>query len=608
MAARHRSARSSRVSVGAVTAMALLGGAIVFGSVLALRENRTEAASSCSNPLTLTVATTASLTPPLQKEAIAFNDTRHAVPGQCVRVSVKTQSSGAVVAALSASNRSAVDGATPDVWVPDSSDWLAIARNASSDATALVPATGATIASSPVVIASPRPMAEALDWPDKQLTWAELAHNENSPSFWSSVGQGSWGTFKVGYPDPKSSMAGLAAVLGVSAAGLKQPVGQLSTASFLQDRTTQLDILNFERGAAFVPKTDDEALSALRKAATTDKTISYLSAFPISEADLVAFNNGVGSSTGQPPAVQLDANYPSDGLFNQTVPYAVLTAPGAAAKAPAAQAFLAAIRNPAGQAALANAGFRSPNGVNKTFKINQGTETTLPKTTPANLSGATLQAAQSVFTSVHQRGSTLALLDGSGSMTEIVPGNPPQTKIAIALKASVQGDQLFAPNDKVGLGVFSSNVPGGVLQILSPVVPMDVKGQYGTHKDDLMQLVNMPVPGGDTPLYKAALAGFESQSSNYTPGRLNEVVLLTDGKNDDPEDPHDLTLPDLLKTLKQQYNPARPVHIITIAYGADADPSALKQISDATGARSYRSVDPHDVFNVFINAVLQASE
>ncbi len=607
MAARHRSARSSRVSVGAVAAVALLGGAIVFGGVLTLREDRSASTSSCSDPVTLTVTTTASLTPPLGREAAAFNDAKHTVDGQCVTVSVRTGSSAAVVAALSAGNRTAADGATPDVWVPDSSAWLAIARNASSDAAALVPASGPVIASSPVVIASPRPMAEALGWPDKQLTWAQLARNENSASFWSSVGQSSWGTFKVGYPDPKTSVSGLATVLGVSSAGLKQPAGRLSTATFMQNRAAQLGVLNLERGAAFVPKTDDEALSALRKAATNGKTLSYLSAFPISEADLVAFNNGVGSSTGQPPAVQLDANYPSDGLFNQDVPYTVLTTPGHAAKASVAQAFLSAVQGPAGQADLARAGFRSPSGVNTTFTINQGTESALPTTTPATLSGATLQAAQSLFTSVHQRGSTLALLDGSGSMKEIVPGDPPQTKIAIAINACLQGDELFAGNDKVGLGMFASRVPGGILQILSPVVPMDTKGRYGSHKDDLMQLKNTPVPGGDTPLYKAALAGFQSQNAHYTPGRLNEVVLLTDGRNDDPEDPHDLTLPDLLKTLKQQYNPARPVHIITIAYGADADPSALKQISDATGARSYRSVDPHDIFNVFLNAVLQAS-
>jgi Ca-activated chloride channel family protein len=601
------------VSAGAVVAAALIGGAIVFGSVLALRGGRANPAS-CAGALALDVTTTASLAVPLQKEAADFNSARHAVAGQCVTVRVTTRASADVVAGLGQGAPAAADGTIPDVWVPESSNWLGIAREASATAAALLPEKATTIASSPIVIATPLPMAQALGWPEKQLTWSQLAQNEGSTTLWSKNGHSDWGAFKIGYADPPNSAAGLATVIGVSATGLKRAPGDLSTASFLQDRSEQLRVLMLERRAAFVPKTDDEMIAALRKADISGQALSYLSAFPMQESDLVAYNLGVGSPTGQPPKVALAASYPSDGLYNQAVPYAVLTPAGNPARTQAAQAFLAAVRSPAGQGLLAAAGFRSATGVNEALTVEQGAQPSLPTTTPEDISGGVLRAAQTLFTSVHQRGATLALLDGSGSMTEIVPGNPPMSKIQIAINACLEGVQLFAPNDKVGLGIFATNVPGGVWKQLTPVVPLNVKGRYGTHKDDLIQLGDMiqrgdmPVPGGDTPLYQAALASFRARSANYTPGRLNEVVLLTDGKNDDPKDPRDLTLPDLLKTLRAEYNPKKPVHIITIAYGADADPSALKQISDATGAKSYRSRDPRDILNVFINAVLQASE
>jgi len=76
---------------------------------------------------------------------------------------------------------------------------------------------------------------------------------------------------------------------------------------------------------------------------------------------------------------------------------------------------------------------------------------------------------------------------------------------------------------------------------------------------------------------------------SYTPGRLNEVVLLTDGKNDDPGS---ITQQALLTKLREEYDPAKPVRLITIAFGTQADTDALRQISAATHARSYESRDP----------------
>ena len=70
-------------------------------------------------------------------------------------------------------------------------------------------------------------------------------------------------------------------------------------------------------------------------------------------------------------------------------------------------------------------------------------------------------------------------------------------------------------------------------------------------------------------------------------------------------DPTNNSLPTLISTLKAAYNPHRPVHISTIAFGKDADVQALKQISAATGGHSYLARKPQDINTIFAEVALQ---
>jgi hypothetical protein len=45
------------------------------------------------------------------------------------------------------------------------------------------------------------------------------------------------------------------------------------------------------------------------------------------------------------------------------------------------------------------------------------------------------------------------------------------------------------------------------------------------------------------------------------------------------------------------------VRIITVAYGANADATALRLISQATGGLAYVSRDPRDILRVFTDAI-----
>jgi Ca-activated chloride channel homolog len=80
------------------------------------------------------------------------------------------------------------------------------------------------------------------------------------------------------------------------------------------------------------------------------------------------------------------------------------------------------------------------------------------------------------------------------------------------------------------------------------------------------------------------------------------VVLLTDGRNED--DPDGIDLESLLTTLRAEVDPARPIPVITIGMGPDADMDVLTQISEATGAEAYQAVNPFDIQQVFLDAMV----
>jgi Ca-activated chloride channel family protein len=72
---------------------------------------------------------------------------------------------------------------------------------------------------------------------------------------------------------------------------------------------------------------------------------------------------------------------------------------------------------------------------------------------------------------------------------------------------------------------------------------------------------------------------------------INTVVLITDGAN---EDEHNDNRSALLAHLGARPN----VHVVTIAYGPDADVSTLRKIAQVTDDRFYDARDPAALFDV----------
>jgi Ca-activated chloride channel family protein len=598
--ARHRSARSRRPGAILRFGVPLLVVLLVAGGGYAARGmvlNRGEG-GNCPETLTLSVRTAPSLTAPLTDLATGYNASYRQVDRQCVRVRIETVGSGETAAALGAGWSQDKDGAAPDVWIPESTSWVALARTGAAART-MVPSDGKVIATSPLVLAMPRPMAAALGWPGRQLSWADLRANEDSTTFWSDRGHAEWGSFKVGFANPDNAASGISAVANVVAAAVGSPVSGLTDQMFASDLNTKGAVLAFERHAELVADSDADLLTAYTAAGAGAP--SRFSALVVPESDVYQANRGIG---GAKDAVPLAASYPTDGPVVDDVPFVTLgSAAGDPDRAAAAADFLAAAAGPAGRAALAAAGFRTPDRQNPSLTEQLGLRPTLRDEPLVTTNGRLVAAIRGTFDVIHRWGSTLAVFDTSGSMADPVPRSGGKSKLAVAVAASNTAVTLFSPQSRLGLWQFSTRLDGDKdYRQLVPVGPMNVPYNGVPREQALDDALATMRPKGSTGLYDTTLAAFRMMSGIYLPDRPNEIVLLTDGKNDDSGS---IDLPGLITALKAEYDPKRPVHIITIAYGADADPDALRQISAATGAKSYPAQDPNSIFQVMVNALTE---
>ena len=93
----------------------------------------------------------------------------------------------------------------------------------------------------------------------------------------------------------------------------------------------------------------------------------------------------------------------------------------------------------------------------------------------------------------------------------------------------------------------------------------------------------------------------QAARSDFDPTAVNSVLVVTDGTDEDDG----IALEELLDTLRAEADPDRPIKVIGVALGPDADLGALEQIAEATGGAAYSAVDPTDLQTVLFDALRQ---
>jgi len=191
----------------------------------------------------------------------------------------------------------------------------------------------------------------------------------------------------------------------------------------------------------------------------------------------------------------------------------------------------------------------------------------------------------------------LAIIDVSGSMLQKVPTAGNATRAQVTIEAARRGLALFDDSWAVGLWTFSTELVGK--RDYREVVPIGpLSNQRGRLEGSIGQLV--PKPNGATGLYDTMLAAYKTVQVDWDPGRINSVLFLTDGENQDKDG---LSLAQLLAELKKVKDPKRPIQVVILGIGPSVGPAALEQITKTTGGGVFLTEDPAKIGDIFLKAV-----
>ncbi len=569
--------------------------------------------------VTLRIAASVDLSTPLGDAATGYGARRS--DGHCVKVVVAGVNSGTGMRALSR-GWSEDDGPTPDVWSPAGRDWLALARSrATPQALKVLPETAEPIVTSPLTIAMPKKMAQALGWPEQRIGWKDLARWAQDPkNFWAERGQRQWGALKLGKTNPNYSTSGLNATVGAFYARTGTSA-ELSVKD-IDDPDNQALVRDIEKSVVHYGDDTLTFLSNLRAAddhGGPDEALDYISAVTVEEAAVVAYNQGYpcgsystdgtrGCARTSPPTTPLVSLYPKDSNPESDHPYVVLNGLPAPKQTVAAD-FLAHLHTRAVfDRYFAPYGFRTHDRL-------PGSEVTtdngaLPDTelSPYRApQGPVLDRIQQAWSRLRRPANVLVVIDTSLSMEDKVPGTG-RTKMELLKEAEPALFGGFGDADRVGLWRFSNaaNIDGEHhYQSLVPIGPMSAGlAGGGSRREQLTKEVKGLVPNGATGLYGTVDAALATLRGGYAADSINALVLLTDGRNEGvPDTP---TLDDVLARIdgmKEQ------IRIFTIAYGSEADEqdaggrTVLEKIAAAGGGRAYKAQDPKVISDVLTSVI-----
>jgi Ca-activated chloride channel homolog len=309
----------------------------------------------------------------------------------------------------------------------------------------------------------------------------------------------------------------------------------------------------------------------------------------------------------RPPRVPLVAIYPKEGTLFSDNPFFTLDAPWVSdLERSGAILFQDFVQRPENQQRVLEFNFRPGNpevAIAAPIVPENGVDASQPQTLLQSPGPPVMTSLLDHWDDQRKPARVMLVIDISGSMKERAGKGTTETKLDLAKAAALESLGEFGPNDEVGLRVFSTGLgPAGAEGWLD-LVPV---GPVAQNEAELRRQIDGLFPTNGTPLYDVARNSFDVMVDSFDDARINAVVLLTDGKNDDgvpADDTEQLetTLAELQR--RSQGELGLPVRLFTIGYGGDADLSVLRQLAEATNGASYNASDPKSIYKVFTAVV-----
>jgi Ca-activated chloride channel homolog len=549
----------------------------------------------------------------LDELADAFNGSDLARVGDdCVFARVQSKASGGAAQLLAAGWDEAIEGPRPVIWSPAASSWGAILnqRLGQGGAPAMV-GDFTSFMLTPLVIAMPEPMAGALGYPEEPVGFADILALSQDSEGWAAYGHPEWGQFRLGKTNPNFSTSGLSALVGQAYAANGKTAG-LSIEDLQKASTVE-----FATGVeASVVHYGDITMTFMNNWFRADQRgnpFGYVSAVAVEEKSVIDYNRGDPDGVLQegeeprPPRVPLVAIYPEEGTLYSDNPLYILDAEWVdEQQAEGAQRFIDFVQQPDNQEKVLEFGFRPGNpdvAIGSPVGSEFGVDPAQPQTLLEVPQPDVLARLLDDWEGQRKPARVTLVIDVSGSMGDIADPDTGATKLDLAKQATITALDAFRDDDEVGLWVFSTNLgPGGDEDHLALIEPSRV----GDVRESLRNRIRDLVPLNGTPLYVATQAAYEDLLASYDDSRINAVVLLSDGVNDDGNSRDDGDqLDELIRVLTAQSEgqQSRPVRVFPISYGQSADLATLTRIAEASQAAVYDSSDPRSIDKVFVAVV-----
>ncbi len=544
----------------------------------------------------------------LTELANTFNDNKTEIDGKCIFVRPARKASGAAARLLVDSWPDPTNnGPQPVIWSPASNGWAGVVNE---QVGSVVAPPGTPFMLTPLVIAMPKPMAEALGYPGKQLGFSDIVDLANTPDGWAAYGHPEWGAFKLGKTNPNFSTSGLNFTIAEYYAATGKTSGL--TLEDLQRPNVAEFAGNVEKSVVHYGDTTLTFLNNWYRADQRGNALTYTSAVAVEEKSVIDYNTGNPDGildpgeVARPPRDPLVAIYPKEGTLFSDNPFIILDEPWVTAEQKAAaKLFQDFVQQPDNQAKVLQFGFRPNNPavpISDPINAANGVDPTQPQSELEVPDSKVLVGVLDAWAQQRKDAKVLLVLDVSGSMGDSV-GSEGKTKLDLAIQAAVNSLDKFKDSDEVGLWIFTTDLGPDATSTYLELVPT---APMSENRDKLKSAIEAQRPLNGTPLYTVTQAAYEAAKAAYDPAKINAVVFLTDGQNDDanPDDDQQ-QYADMISTLtagSEGVN-SESVRMFTISYGAGADTATLKAIAEATTAAYYDASNPATIDQVFTNVV-----
>ncbi len=340
------------------------------------------------------------------------------------------------------------------------------------------------------------------------------------------------------------------------------------------------------------------ALNGIAATETGDKYLGLAATAVASETMPVAKSAAIPASTLRIEEARL-VKQPDSKIVNMSGGYPQLDYPwvarttASATTTTAAAELLKAMQGPLGDTARKQEGLLNPGSVAVEPGDYAGTAGGVLIPVP---SVASIPTLYSIADAGAAHGNVLAVLDISGSMADpTVPGGP--TKMKAVQDSSAIAAQLLSPQTRLGLWEFTYQLdpPNDYKQVV-PVAPLS------TNRTTLLNALDAaePIPTGGTSLYRTVYDAYKYQQAHWDPNYANSILVFTDGK--DETDPGAPSLSAIQAQLKAIADPAKPIQLIMLGYGA-ADIPAMDALTSTVGGVVYHITSPTQIVGAFVDAI-----